>query len=92
MDPVEPEVKAEFMKYMDIFKSWGKQGDEGFYMKLSPAEADEVLRSSTQIVQPTHLIIQTQPMVTMEMQNYTGEEEGRSPSPPRIGFAGPVIK
>lgn len=94
MEGVDPETKIEFLKYMDIFKSHGKQGDEGFYMELSPNECDEILRSSTQkVTQQTQFVLQqTTQMVSDHIYSQQGEEECRSPSPPRIGFAGPIIK
>lgn len=93
MDGVDAETKAEFVKYMEMFKSWGKQGDEGFYMELNAAEAEEVYKSSTQMIEtPTHIVIQAQALMGDPLYTQQMEEEGRSPSPPRIGFAGPVIK
>ncbi|KAH3889282.1 uncharacterized protein LOC127849189 [Dreissena polymorpha] len=89
MGKVDTETHAEFRKYMELFKSKGKHGDESFYMELSREEADDVF-SQTVTVHRMPPMIRHAAIVNQKYSQ--GEENNRSPSPPKIGFEGPVVK
>ena len=90
MNKVETTMIVEFQKYMDMFKSWGKQGDEAFFMELTEQEADEVRKQSLSKIVVPHVGVGT--MVQDHEYSQQDEERSRSPSPPRIGFVGHVVK
>ncbi|WAR07187.1 SENP6-like protein [Mya arenaria] len=50
-NPPEPyfePTSKKFQRYMELFKSHGKQGDEGFFMELSEEEAEDVFKQTLQ--------------------------------------------
>ena len=102
MDMVDRDTQIDFNKLMDTFKSWGKQGDEAFFMELSGEEANEILKQSTKKV-PVQYVSVSLPLAQQtqvgdhqySQQQGADDERGaqsRSPTPPRMGFVGPIIK
>ncbi|KAL4233107.1 Sentrin-specific protease 6 [Mactra antiquata] len=95
MDQLDAETKQEFQNYMELFKSWGKQGDEAYFMELSQTEADEIFRQITTTQRLTIVSSAQMPVVSDHVYSSQHNEEDRqsdrSPSP-RIGFVGPIIK
>ena len=92
MDQLAVETRLDFQKYMELFKSRGKQGDEAFFMELSKEEADEIFRLSASVNRVQQGMATTGRVID---HGYSQAEEDRqsdrSPSP-KIGFVGPIIK
>jgi hypothetical protein len=89
---VMDQLPVHFKKYMELFKSWGKQGDEAFLMELSKEEAEEIFRQST-IVHRVQQGVATSANV-MDHGYSQAEEDRQSdryPSP-KIGFVCPIVK
>ena len=82
LDSVDNSHVYEFGRVMEIYRKCGHVLDSSFYLELNDEEADEVLKQSTQPMSQSN---------AGEGQ-YTYMEEGRSPSPPKIGFVGPIVK
>ena len=86
LDSVDNKTVYEFGRVMEIYRKCGHVLDSSFYLELNDEEADEVLKQSTKPMSQSNLVADHQ---------YTFMEEGhhsRSPSPPKIGFVGPVVK
>lgn len=90
---IDIETQVQFQKHMDTFKSWGKQGDEGFFMELSAEESEEIMKQSTAPRKTQYITVAPIMMGDHQYSQQENEDrQSRSPSPPKIGFAGPIIK
>ncbi|XP_052811535.1 sentrin-specific protease 6-like isoform X2 [Mya arenaria] len=95
LDKIDVDTQVEFQRYMELFKSHGKQGDEGFFMELSEEEAEDVFKQTLQnaaTVPQGQMRVIGMAQVTDHGYSQPDEENSRSPSPPKIGFVGPVVR
>ena len=88
LDTVDNKTVYEFGRVMEIYRKCGHVMDSSFYLELNDEEADEILKQSTSVtaVQQNNLVADHQ-YTFMEEEGYT-----HSPSPPKMGFVGPIVK
>ena len=86
LDSVDNKTVYEFGRVMEIFRKFGHVMDSSFYLELNDEEADEVLKQASKNI-PSQ-----QNNVVTDHQYTFMEDDRHSPSPPKMGFVGPIIK